>query len=465
MKIRVSEGSFKDPTGRVYHVAGERGERIVRGLTRDGSATLTKLLAEPFFKSMMSRGDVVGTCALGAECPIARPIVEAGWHGAIEHEAVDFVSWPYEWPFSMLKDAALLQLSLLEESIAHGWTLKDATPFNVQWRGARPFFVDVPSFVPWDGGYWRAYRQFCATFLAPLLLTAHLGIPFQPLLRARLEGLAAEEAARYFRGLSRFRRGVPSHILFPAMAERMSRRTASTRSRQRQSETMLRALIDSLRRLIAGLSCRRAPSEWARYAESHSYGADEDRKKRFVGEQAAALQPALVWDLGANIGAMSRIAAQSAGTVVAVDSDHGVVETLYQSLLGVGEPQNIVPLVMDVANPSPAQGWGGRERAAFDGRRSPDLVLCLALIHHLRVAANIPVALLLDWLRSLRAVVIVEFVDRGDEMFQKLLENKDEQYPDYTAENFNCEVARRFDVRQRLQLKDGLRELLVLEPR
>ena len=466
MKIHANEGSFKDPMGRVYHVSGEHGDKIIRGLTRDGSATLKKLLTERFFQSLMSKGEVIGTHLLPVENSYARQIVGAGWHSAIEHDPVSFVSWPYEWPFSMLKDAALLQLSLLEESIAHGWTLKDATPFNVQWRGARPTFVDVTSFVPWDGRYWRAYRQFCATYLAPLLLTAHLGIPFQPLLRSRLEGLAADEAARYFRGLSRFRRGVPSHILFPAVAERMSvRGAAPAKSRQRQSETMQRALFDSLRRLISSLSCRSEPSEWVRYRDSHSYGADESRKKRFVGEHAAAEHPALVWDLGANTGAMSRVAAQSADTVVAVDSDHGVVETLYKSLLGVGEPQNIIPLVMDVANPSPAQGWAGRERAAFGGRRSPDLVLCLALIHHLRVVANIPVALLLDWLRSLQAVVIVEFVDRDDEMFQKLLANKDELYPDYTAENFNCEVARRFHVRQRLRLKGGLRELLVLGPR
>ena len=467
MTFRPNDGSFKDPSGRVYNVVGEHGERIVRGLTRDAQATLTKLLAEPFFQSLMSQGDVIATKALDIEAPELRPIVEAGWHGAVEHRPVQFVSHPYEWPFSMLKDAALLQLRLLEESITHGWILKDATPFNVQWQGARPTFVDVPSFVPWDGGYWRAYRQFCATCVMPLLLTAHLGIPFQPLLRSRLEGLPAEEAARWFRGLSRFRRGVPAHVLFPAMAERLATRRlmAPTHSRQRQPATMLRALIDSLRRLIAGLSYRCAPSEWTRYADSHSYGTDERRKKRFVAEHTAAERPALVWDLGANTGAMSRIAAQSAGSVVAVDSHHDTVELFYRELLGGGEPRNILPLVMDIANPSPGQGWAGRERTAFVGRRAPDLVLCLALIHHLRVTANIPVALLLDWLHNLGAVVLIEFVDRADELFKRLVSNKDEAYPDYAAENFIREAAKRFHVRERLRLKNGLRELLVLKPR
>ena len=384
---------------------------------------------------------------------------------ALAHQTVDFLTWPYEWPFSMLKDAALLQLRLLEASVPHGWILKDATPFNVQWRGVRPTLIDVPSFVPWDGQYWRAYRQFCATHLIPLLLMAHLDIPFQPLLRSRLEGIPAEEAVRYFRGLRRLRRGVPSHIWFPAKAERASARRSDVRprSRQPQSQTMLRALIDSLRRLITGLSYRPASSQWTRYVDAHSYGADYGAKERFVAEHTAAERPALVWDVGANTGAMARIAAQSAGLVIAVDSDHEAIELLYRKLRDTDEPRNIVPLVMDLANPSPSQGWAGRERSAFDARRRPDMVLCLALIHHLRVSANIPLALLLEWLESLQAAVIIEFVEREDEMFQRLLANKNEQYPDYTAENFHREVAQRFKICERLRLKEGLRETVTAQ--
>ena len=467
MQIRADEGSFKDPSGRVYRVAGEHGEKIVRALDRDAVATLTRLLAESFFQDMMRRGDVIGTDVLSAAHPHARAIVEAGWHGAIAHQTVDFLTWPYEWPFSMLKDAALLQLRLLEASVPNGWILKDATPFNVQWRGAQPTLIDVPSFVPWDGQYWRAYRQFCATHLTPLLLMAHLGLPFQPLLRSRFDGISPEEATRYFRGMQRLRRGVPSHIWFPAKAERASARRSDVRprSRQRQSQTMLRALIDSLRRLITGLSYRPASSQWTRYADAHSYGADYGEKERFVAKHTAAERPALVWDVGANTGAMAQIAAQSAGLVIAVDSDHDAIELLYRKLRAADEPQNIVPLVMDLANPSPDQGWAGRERSAFDARRRPDMVLCLALIHHLRVSANIPLALLLEWLHGLRATVIIEFVEREDEMFRRLLANKDEQYSDYTAQNFHCEVARRFTICERLRLKHGLRELLLLKPR
>ncbi len=464
-RFEADGGSFKDPAGRVYRVVGDTGdERIVRGLNRSAAGIVEKLLAEPFFRELAAAGRVVPTRFIEPESPNARRVMTDGWSAAVEHEPVDFVTWPYEWSFSMLRDAALLQLHVLETGARNGWLLKDATPFNVQWMGgARPVFIDVPSFVPWeDGEYWRGYRQFCATFLTPLLLTAHLGIPFQPLLRSRLEGVPPEEASRYFYGLRRFKRGVLSHVWFPARAERGVRRPA--RSRQRQPKTVLFALLDSLRRLVGGLSGGPARSDWSRYAESHSYDApDFERKKEFVRRHAAARRPGLTWDLGANTGAFARIAAEHSGVVVAVDGDRDAVDLLYREVRQSG-PQNVLPLVMDLANLSPGQGWAGRERPAFDERRSPDLVLCLALIHHMRVAANIPLPLFIGWLGSLDATCILEYVGRDDEMFQRLIKNKQEDYADYTAESFESEVRRRFAVRDRVKLKGGLRELFLLEP-
>ena len=469
-RLRSDDGSFRDPSGRVYRVVGERGEAVVRGLRHDAATSMVELLAEPFFQELVDGGHVVETALLDADDPYARPVRAAGWDAAVRHEAVEFVTWPYEWPFSMLQDAALLQLRLLEASVTNGWMLKDATPFNVQWRGARPTFVDAPSFVPWDGGYWQGYRQFCATFLTPLLLTAHLGIPFQPMLRSRLEGIPPEEAVRYFRGLRRFKRGVPSHVWFPAATEggvRRRRRPAPRRGSGRQPRTALLALLDNLKRLIAGLAARPARSDWARYADSHSYDdADYGRKRDFVERHAAARRQRLTWDLGANTGAFSRIAARSSDAVVAVDGNHEAVELLYRQLRAAGgdAPRNVVPLVMDVANPSPGQGWAGRERAAFEARGRPDLVLCLALMHHLRVSANVPLAHCLEWLRGLDATVILEFVGRDDEMFRALVEHRREDFADWTAERFEAEVRRRFRVLDRQQVKGGSRELLLLEP-
>ncbi len=464
-------GSFKDPSGQVYRAFRESGDaRIIRGLNSTAAATLRNLLAEPFFRELSGGGHIVETGFLDCEDLDARRIMEEDWDVAVEHKPIDFVTWPYEWTFSMLKDAALLQLRLLDASVRNGWMLKDATPFNIQWDGARPVFIDLPSFVPWeDGEYWQGYRQFCSTFLTPLMLTAHLGIPFQPLLRSRLEGIPPEEAVKYFYGLRRFKRGVWSHIWFPARAERRMRRRGSARQpahspRRRQPKTMLLALLDSLKRLVTRLSYRPASSDWAQYTKTHSYDEpDFERKKDFVMRHIVARRPSLTWDLGANTGVFSRIAAERSRTVVAVDSDQDAIELLYRDLRTRG-PQNIIPLVMDMSNLSPGQGWAGRERAAFDERRSPDMALCLALVHHMRVSANIPLPLFVEWLRSLDAALIVEFVGRDDEMFLQLIANKREGYADYTPQNFEAEVSKRFSIGDRLRLKGGKRELVLLQP-
>ena len=468
--LSVDGGSFKDPSGRVYRLDGPGGARVVRGLNDEAAATIERLLSEPFFQRLVADGDVVRTSVLPGDDPAASRVVEMGWAAAVEHEAVDFVTWPYEWPFSMLKDAALLQLRLLDTAVRNGWMLKDATPFNIQWIGARPVFTDVPSFVPWeDGEYWRGYRQFCSTFLTPLMLTAHLGIPFQPLLRSRLDGIPPEEAAKYFYGLRRFKRGVLSHVWFPAKAERRMRSRGAyaqgSGSSRRQPRTMLLALLDSLTRLVDRLSYGSASSDWSQYSETHSY-EDEDfeRKKSFVDRHASARRPRLLWDLGANTGTFSRIAARHSETVIAVDGDHDAVDLLYREVREEEEP-NVVPLVMDLANLSPGQGWAGQERAAFDQRGSPDMVLCLALVHHMRVSANVPLSLYVEWLGSLDATVILEFVGRDDEMFRRLVENKTEDYPDYTAAEFESEVDKHFTVGDRLELKSGNRELFLLEPK
>ncbi len=470
--LRADGGSFRDPSGRVYRVEDASGRpRVLRGLSARTAPTIERLLSEPFFEHLVADGHVAKTASLDADDPLLSSVTREGWTAAVEHEPIPFETWPYEWPFTMLKDAALLQLELLTASIDNGWILKDATPYNIQWVGTRPVFIDVPSFLPRDHDeYWEGYRQFCSTYLTPLLITAHLGIPYQPLLRSSLEGIPPEEAARYFHGLRRFKRGVPSHIWFPATVEKRMRRRSGTKdspvSRRTQSKTSLLALLEDLRRLVSGLRFRAGePSHWASYSETHSYRDDDfDQKMEFVEKHTSARRPGLLWDLGANTGDFSRVAARHSGLVISVDSDHEAVDLLYRSVRDAGGA-NIIPLVMDLANMSPGQGWAGRERAAFEDRRSPDMVLSLALVHHMRVSANIPLSLFVEWLRSLNAKAIVEFVGRDDEMFTELVRHKSEDYADYTAENFNAEVQKRFTVEDSISLKGGKRQLLLLHPR
>ena len=197
--VNADFGSFRDPVGRVYTTSDGR---ILRGLDKEATAHCNLLLQQSFFQKWAADGKVVET-AVATDADLSAFVLADGWAAVFEHTAIDFISYPYEWTFSMLKDAALLQLELLETSMKNGWTIKDATPYNIQWRGANPIFIDIPSFVPMKKPEpWLAYRQFCMLFLYPLMLKAHLDIDFNRFLRADLDGLAPTEAALFFSRLA-----------------------------------------------------------------------------------------------------------------------------------------------------------------------------------------------------------------------------------------------------------------------
>jgi len=474
-KPEANAGSFRDPANRVYEVAPESsGEkaRILRGLSEDALTIYQQLSGEAFFQKALAAGHVVQTELLEADDENASLVMIDGWAGVLEHEAVPFVTYPYEWSFSMLKDAALLQLHLIEKSLENGWTLKDATTYNIQWIGPRPVFIDVPSFQPWkEGEPWVGYRQFCSMFLTPLLLRAHLDIDHLPILRSYIDGIPPTEAAKYFTGSKRFKKGVLSHIIFPAKVEnsiaRRERDDAPARQRitRKQSKAMVLGLVQSLSRLVRKLSIEIKHTDWSQYYKTHSYEeADFSAKKAFVTKHASTTKQEHIWDIGCNTGTFSKVSSKYCSQVISVDGDHNAVEQLYLAeKMNAGS--NILPLVMNLSNISPGQGWGGSERQAFDQRRKPDLVFCLALIHHVRMSANIPNAFFLKWLHSLQAGVILEFVNREDEMVMKLLTNKKEQYEDYSLDQFIKEAEQLFTIKDRESLKDGKREIFYLTPR
>lgn len=368
VRLEANAGSFRDPVNRVYEVApktnGDKA-RILRGLSKDALGIYQRLSGEPFFQRAMRAGHVVQTDILPADDEDARAVMTDGWAGVLEHEPVAFVTYPYEWTFSMLKDAALLQLHLIEKSLENGWTLKDATPYNIQWIGSRPVFIDVASFQPWEEGEpWVGYRQFCSMFLTPLMLRAHLGIDHLPILRSYIDGIPPTEAAKYFTGTKRLKKGVLSHVIFPAQVEnsiaKRERDDAPARQRtsRRQSTAMVLGLVQSLTRLVNKLSIEIKHTDWSQYDKTHSYQeADFDAKKAFVLKHASTTQREHAWDIGCNTGTFSRVSSEHCSQVISVDGDHNAVEQLY--LAEKKKPSsNILPLVMNLSNISPGQGWG-----------------------------------------------------------------------------------------------------------
>lgn len=461
--VEPDPGSFRDPSSRVYLA----DDAVWRGLDAEALGDYEALAATPFFAQALAAGQVVGT-----ELVDERPEGMGEWAGVLRHERIPVISYPYEWPFEMLRDAARLQLDLVSQALAEDLTTKDASAYNVQFVGASPRFIDVGSFErlrpaePWYG-----YRQFHMHFLLPLMLQAYRGVAFQPLLRADVEGVNPVDARRmmsFWDIVSPRKKGTLVHVSLQARAESASssRDVKSELKASGMKKEILVAQIRNLRKLVDRLRLRKADTEWSSYSErGHYTEADLQAKEAFVSSVAATVAPKLAWDLGANDGHFSRLVAEHGAYVIAADGDHEAVDGLYRSLREEGDTR-ILPLVLNLADPSPNRGWRSKERLAFTARSRPQLVLALALIHHLVISRNVPMQEFVDFLADAGAQLVVEFPTPDDPMVQGLLRNKREGiHDDYTVESFEAALAQRFDVARRDELPSGTRICYHATPR
>jgi len=423
---------------------------VFRVLSPAGLEDWQALAGSNLWRELREEGRVVATEP--AELDPAPDLLAGAGAAVLRHERVPFVSYPYEWPFSMLKDAALLQLDICRRALREDLALKDASPYNVQWRGTRPVFVDVGSFErlrpeePWAG-----YRQFCMLFLYPLMLQAYKDLPYHAALRGSLDGIAPHDARAVLAG-ERFRKGVLSNVLLHA---RLESRYAGVEGREVKremrragfSKELLAANFGKLEKLVARLEWKAGETAWTGYGEDNTYDdSAAERKARFVRAAAARRRVGLAWDVGCNDGRYARIAADAADFVVAFDADHATVDALYRRLRDERR-EDILPLVMSVTDPSPDLGWRGRERASLERRGTPELVLCLAVVHHVCITGNVPVREFLDWLRALDTALVIEFPERGDPMVQRLLGGKRKgSNPDYEKASFERALTERFTI-------------------
>jgi hypothetical protein len=456
----LEPGSFRDWDSRVFYDDG----RILRALSEDGLADWNALSGSKLFEDAVAERKLVATSRVG-EASIS------GAAAVLEHERVPFVSYPYEWTFAMLRDAALLQLELLRRALVEDLTLKDSSSYNVQWRGVQPVFIDVGSFERLrEGEPWAGYRQFCMLYLNPLLLQAYKGMDFRPWLRGSLAGIAPVEARRLLSFRDLFRRGVLTNVALHARLERKhsaSERDVKTELRRAGfRKELIVANVRRLEKLVRRLEWKSGTTEWSGYEATTSYDeADAARKEAFVREVVHSREWGLVWDIGCNEGRHSRIAAENARYVVALDGDSGVVDRLYRSLAEEGST-SILPLAVDVTDPSPALGWHGLERQTLEARGRPELTLCLALLHHVAVGGNVPVPEFLSWLAELRTALVIEFPTRDDPRVATMLRRKKSgAHPDYDREPFERALAERFTIERTEELATETRILYHANPR
>lgn len=458
----LEPGSFRDRNGRIFYRDGE----VYRTLSERALQEWRKLKETRFYREFERRGSIVPTREVEEPAP---EDLGPQWAGLLHHERIPFVSYPYEWSFGMLRDAALLQLDLILAGLDEDLIPKDATAYNLQWRGAQPVFIDLASFETLaEGEPWAGYRQFCNLFLYPLLLQAYRDVPFHPWLRGNVDGIDAAWCWAMMGWRDLVRPGVFPHVYLQAKLQQRygaGRQDVKTQlKRAGFHKDLIRTNAGKLRRTIAGLSWEPPGSTWSEYAAENTYGReDQERKARFVESAAESSQPELVWDLGCNTGVFSQVAARHAGYVVSIDGDHLAVERFYRRLKEEGD-RRVLPLVANLADPSPGLGWRGRERKSLEDRRRPDLILALALIHHMVIGANIPVNEFVGWLRHLGASLVIEFVTKADPMVQTLLRNKPDQYEDYQQDYFEKCLGEAYEVVKREELQGGTRTIYLARP-
>ena len=446
-------GSFRDPASHIVH----DGERVLRLLDARGLEGWRALSSSRLFADATSHGKLI------ASKEVEPPL---GYAGAIEHPRLDFISYPYEWTFGMLKDAALLQLELLSEALPEGLTIKDATPFNIQFQQGRPLFIDIGSFEPYrDGEAWIGYRQFTRQFLFPLMMRAWASLPFQPWLRGDMEGPTASQMRRLLPMSKRLRPASLMHVTLQArMEDRLS--GEAVRADLKKAGFGADLIMANVRRLISlvdSMELSDDESTWSEYQKCDHVGRDRDVKSEFLESLLRHHHPNRVLDLGANDGHFSAIAAEHGAHAIAVDGDETVLEALYRESAG----KSISVVVNDLTNPTPAQGWASAERASLAERADPDLVIAFGLIHHLVYTASIPPRSVVDWLAEFGCPIALEFVSPEDEMVQRLIANKleEELHPGRSEGEFREALQTRFDVTDDTTIADGKRALLALTPR
>ena len=450
--------SFKDPSGFIVRRGGEF-LRVVQPVYREHyemlmqSGLYQQLVAEQL---LLPHEETDGLADFPGAWKILRP------------RQLGFISYPYEWSFSQLKDAALATLRIQKLAVAHGMSLKDATAFNLQFVDGRPMLIDTLSFEKLPTGRpWVAYAQFCRHFLAPLALIAYRDARLGQLTRVHLDGVPLDLASALLPWRTRRHLWLLVHLHWHAGSQkRFAERSLDASGAARNySLNSLRGLLDSLETAVNKLRWSPPKNVWGNYYEATVTGGRyvEDKKK-WVAEFLRAARPKSAWDLGSNTGAFSRLAAGQGVPTLSFDGDPDCVEINYLEGRKQGE-KNLLPLLLDLTNPSPALGWAHAERMSWLERGQPDLVLALAVIHHLAIGNNLPLERLAKFFHGLGRWLIIEFVPKNDANAQKLLRVREDIFMDYSRENFEREFAKGFVLEQSQVLQDSERVLYLMRRR
>lgn len=451
--MNVDSGSFRDPSGRVFRKNGN----IYRSIFSPGVKDFEAARSDGIYDKLIKAGFLISYDEVKKT-----DFFPEGTIYCLSHPRLPMISYPWEWCFSMLKKAALIHLEIMEMLLPHNFWLRDSSAFNVQFDGNQLRFIDTLSIglrIPESP--WVAYGQYCSHFLAPLAMAAYCDIRTLSLWRNYIDGYPLDLALKVLPFWKKYRPGLLMHLAMHAKAQIMADNKenvgkAKASKSVKVSDRGLLGVIQSLRKTIEGINWKRHSRIWEEYGDIRNYNSqDASEKADFVKKVVHKIKPGMVWDLGANTGEFSIIAASQGAFVVSIDSDPACTENLYQRLQQMEGPKRILPLTMDISNPSPGLGWNSRERRSLNKRGPADLTMALALIHHLVFSCNIPLLLIAQWLADLSTNLLVEFVPPSDPMVKKLSANRRDEHLPYNSEVFQSGFNQFFSFEDKITLQNG----------
>jgi ribosomal protein L11 methylase PrmA len=459
-------GSFRDPSAYIF----SSGDRIFRAINEEAYRNFLLLKSSGAYDDLIGRGWIIAAQDASTDQAAANVIQRGrGESRLLEHPKLPFISYPYEWPFALLKRAALLHLDIHLRALDFDLTLSDASAYNIQFIGIRPLFIDIPSFVPYrNGDYWSGQRQFVEQFVNPLLLRALFGISHNAWYRGALDGIPTGDIVTLIGWRKRWLApDLLTNITLPDLMQRRARWTSDRPSRDAKPlpKAALQMVLRRLRRWIGGLAPKDVgPTEWQQYESGNTSYSDseESRKRDFIGRFSQAHAPSRAWDLGCNTGRYSQALLQNqTRSVVGLDSDLNALESAVTRAADAS--LHFLPLFCDAANPSPGQGWAEIERSGLGSRSDADAVIALAIVHHLAIGRNVPLLSVVEWLVGLAPRGVIEFVPKSDLMIQRMLRLRRDVFDDYGSGPFEQGLSRRARIVRRLELTPGGRTLYEFE--
>ena len=449
--------SFRDPSGFLFY----QDDVLYRQVNQEYQSHYDRLMESGLYQDLIDHSLMVAHQEVDN---IKAPQPDLAYK-IIQPEKVRFISYPYEWSFHELRSAALTTLRLARMAMDHGMILKDASAYNLQFVEGSWKLIDTLSFEAYEEGEpWVAYKQFCQHFLAPLALMSYRDLRLNLMSRLFIDGIPLDVAAKLLPGKTKLNFGLMTHIHLHArtQARYAGKEVKREEVKGKVSQQALIGLLDSLRNTVKALSVRTTGTEWADYYDDTNYSQKAfEEKKAIIGTFVDEVQPGEVWDLGANNGGFSRVASDRGIFTVAFDIDANAISKAYIQVRKNHET-NLLPLVMDLTNPSPGLGWAHRERQSLMERGPVPMAFALALVHHLAISNNVPLPKLAQFFSEVCENLVIEFVPKSDSQVKRLLASRLDIFEDYTIEGFEAAFTTQFKILKKVSVPESERTLYLM---